>query len=66
MGQYREFRKQKALQAFERRPILRLCDLPNGIGRKTLNELVQLGLIEVADPSIGHYSFGYAWRLKQK
>jgi hypothetical protein len=64
VGQYREYRKQRGLEAFKKRPILRFCDLPNGIGIKTMDELIELGLIEVADPTVGRFSFGYAWRLK--
>jgi hypothetical protein len=29
-----------------------------------MDELIKLGLIEVADPTVGRFSFGYAWRLK--
>jgi hypothetical protein len=58
-----EYRKQKALEAFKKRPVLRFCDLPNGVGMKTMDALVALGQIEVVDPTAGRFSFSYAWRL---
>jgi hypothetical protein len=64
VGEYWEYRHQMALEAFKKRPLLQFCDLPNGVGMKTIDELIALGLIEVADPTVGRFSFGHAWRLK--
>jgi hypothetical protein len=65
VGMYREIKHQKALAAFEKRPELRFCDLPNGIGVVTMEELEKLGLIEVVYPTMSRFSFHFAWRLKK-
>jgi hypothetical protein len=64
VGEHWEYRHQMALEAFMKHPLLQFCDLPNGVGMKTMDELIALGLIEVADPRVGRFSFGYASRLK--
>jgi len=55
-------RHLRVLKALQERP-LRWCDLPIYVGRTTMFELVDAGLVEIVDPSVGAYATNHAWRL---
>ena len=56
-------RAERALKVFKERQTVHYCELPGGVGHKTVARLIALGLVEVVDPSIGRHSKEYAWRL---
>jgi hypothetical protein len=56
------FRHRKAMAAFKVAPTLSWADLPPYVGRGTMSELMLMGLVEAADPTIGPYSKLYEWR----
>ena len=58
-------RHRNALTAFETREVVKPFHLPNSIGRKTMEELVEAGLVELVDPTVGAYSSRRAWRLRK-
>ncbi len=60
------WREELALRAFEELAVLRYCDLPVGVGEKTMRSLIAKGLAELADPNIGKYAKGRCWRWTQK
>jgi hypothetical protein len=60
------WREGRTLLAFERQAVLRFCDLPTYVGSKTMAALVELGLVELVDRSVGEYAKGRCWRRTKK
>jgi hypothetical protein len=60
------WREKLALRAFDELAVLRYCDLPVGIGEKTMRALIAKGLSELVDPNIGEYAKGRCWRRTRK
>ena len=58
-------RQRRVLEAFKERQVLRIYDLPLGVGRGTMEGLVHMGLIELASPEVGSYSIRAAWKRAQ-
>jgi hypothetical protein len=50
------WREKSALQAFARQAVLRFCDLPIGVGYKTMRSLIAKRLIELVDKNIGEFA----------
>jgi hypothetical protein len=44
-----DYREMLVLKLFEARPILRYCDLPTGVGRITMQRLVERGLVRAIE-----------------
>ena len=42
---------------------VRYCDLPPGVGHKTVERLANKGLAKVVDPRAGRHSKAFTWRL---
>jgi hypothetical protein len=56
------WREKSVLQAFEKQSVLRFCDLPTGVGAKTMRLLIAKGLVELVDKNIGEYAKDRRWR----
>ena len=59
------WREKLALRAFEELAVLRYCDLPGGVGEKTMRALIARGMVELVDKSIGEFAKGRCWRRIQ-
>jgi hypothetical protein len=60
------WREKSVLQAFEKQAVLRFCDLPIGVGHKTMRLLIAKGLVEVVDKNIGVFAKDRRWRRTTK
>ena len=58
-----DWREKLVLQAFEGRTVLRYCDLPPGVGHKTMEYLVDKGIVRIATADIGPHASEYGWLL---
>ena len=56
------WREELVLECFKGKEILHFYELPPGIGRKTMNNLVRSGLVRIVGES-GDYSKPRAWAL---
>jgi hypothetical protein len=56
------WRHRLVLNAFDGREKLKFHDLPTFVGRSTMSELMRMGLVKAADPTIGPYRKKYEWR----
>lgn len=56
-------RQQRALEAFNGREFVYFYDLAPGVGRKTMCELVKLGVVNVVEDGLGIYAKNYRWQL---
>ena len=56
------WREERTLLAFEEQAEPRFCDLPPYIGRKTMDALIEKGLVEVVDNKAGEYAKDRRWR----
>ena len=63
VGGKKDRREERTLEVFKSMKTVRYCDLPAGVGRKTVARLMAKRLVEVVDPAIGKYAAKYAWRL---
>jgi len=55
-------REELALGVFQGKEVLCFYDLPPGVGRKTMDKLVKLGLVREAEDT-GPYTKGRCWSL---
>ena len=60
------WREKSVLRAFEEQAVLRFCDLPTGVGTKTMRALIAIGLVELVDNSVGEYAKDRRWRRSAK
>ncbi len=58
--------QRRVLEAFKERQVLHVYELPLGVGRGTMEGLVHMGLVELANPKAGSYSIRAAWKLAEK
>jgi hypothetical protein len=63
MGVRKDRRAKLTLEVFKQHETVHYCDLPAGVGAKTVQRLIEKGLVEVVDPTVGRYSKLFAWRL---
>ena len=63
VGDKKDLREERTLEVFKTLKTVRYCDLPAGVGRKTVTRLIAKRSVEVVDPAIGKYAAKYAWRL---
>jgi len=60
------WREELVLQAFEKETALQFCDLPAGVGHKTMRSLIARGLVELVDNTIGEFAKDHRWRRTKK
>ena len=65
MGEQKDRRVERTRELFETMGTVRRCDLPPGVGQRTVEQLVKKGIVEIAYPGIGRYSKDFAWRLRR-
>jgi len=59
-----DWRTKLVLKRFQERDVLRYCDLPAGVGHKTMALLVEQGVVRVvAEPRGEERRTGGAWQL---
>jgi hypothetical protein len=58
-------RAKRALGGFEQQEIAYFYDLPPGVGRKTMDILVERGHVQVVHARVGPYAKDRAWRLRR-
>ena len=57
-----DWRAKLVLKEFEGREVMRYCDLPAGVGLKTMDILVRLGIVKVVDEPGKPHSRGI-WQI---
>ena len=60
------WREKSAMRAFAEQAVLRFCDLPIGVGYKTMRSLISKGLIELEDKNIGEFAKDRRWKRTKR